>query len=687
LEADVATPLEKALDRLDAEQRAVAAWLPAYGNLRVEAEAGSGKTSTFVALLARLFAEGCINPQRAIVTTFANKAAKVFIQRLGMLIPPAFIPDRIGTFHALALRRMRKPARFSPPPHRWQMAQCLDADGRTRNGEVPTNHILWRCATEFGKMPGTGTPSLRCASTAEEVQQYARFADLCRARMVSSGEEYSDVMEGLGVKIKPPQDFDDAWTLVREAKTALRAWDFTDALETYEKQLRQDPMFDSAELIAVDEAQDNTTLMMSIVERLSKNNAYRFGATAEDEGRIVLIGNGSQAIHAWMGAAPEIFAEADKRFKAKTLFLRNNYRSVAEVVALGNAITEGKAWKLGPSAVSARGPSKGDSPVIRAHYAPKGSEEPIADTVAGEIAYAIRVKGARPDEFAILTRTNAALTQYQAALAEADIPHILIGTESLFSQREIETFIAWCMMAETGAFGALEGVLRHPNRFLGKSFIDEVRTTMQSSGATLIPAIEAVGDARGGASQRNAYKLAHDIRELRKLNWDAVPDAVLAMLVPASDKQTKIKAGDSPDEDKPGLFKAACNVFKRFPSAGDACDFVDRCAAMVTSDRDDTVNAPQGRVTLSTAHRSKGREWDHVFVDCSAGSFPSSKSTSRELEDERRLFYVAVTRAANHLGLIVADQPCEFALRYAGAKLFTDVGWIKSVPAGGKHGK
>src|SRR5574343_624843 len=209
--------LEEVLASLDEHQRRVAEWEPADGNLRIVAPAGSGKTTTLIALNSKLLLSGAIHAEGTILTTFANKAAKVLTQRLGGLVPMHLVPERIGTFHALALRRLRKPGRFPPPLHRWDMAQCMDVDGRTRNGNVPPSHILWRCATEFGRMPGTDKPSLKIASSAEEVQQYARFADLCRSRMCDNAQDY---VNAVGGKIKPPPDFDEAWAMVREAKTA-----------------------------------------------------------------------------------------------------------------------------------------------------------------------------------------------------------------------------------------------------------------------------------------------------------------------------------------------------------------------------------------------------------------------------------------------------------------------------------
>lgn len=617
----------------------------------------SHNTTSLITLIARLIADGEVDPADIYLTTFANKAGKELARRLGDLT--SVVPERIGTFHALALKRLCKPSKFPPPAHRWAFAQCLDSDGSTRGSQIPTSAILWRCATEFGKMPGTGKPSLKCAKSTEEANAYVRYAELCRSRLLTTGHDFAALFPDQ----KPPQDFDEAWALVREAKTALRAWDFTDALECYADRLQQSAEYDSARLVAVDEAQDQSQLLLTIAERLYKNG----GADA----RILMIGDLSQAIYSFMGAAPEIFATADQRFGAKTIYLVKNYRSVPDIVALGNAITTGKDWKLGPDATSVR-KAPSDSVTISAIVAPPGGDS-IGTRVAEDINYRMRVKGAVAGDFAILTRTNAALLTYQGALVAADIPHVLVGTQSLFSQREIVTFISWLLLVQGhGDIGALEHAVRTPNRFLGKDFIAEVGSRI-ATGFPLVKSIEDAGDSFGGATQRNAYKLADDLNRLIALSWDALPDGVLDMLLKATKATTKDKdkAGGSPDEDKPGLFKAACAVFKKFGDSLDAVDFIDRCTAMAGREDD---GFGESRVTLATVHKYKGREIRQLYLDTSGGSFPSSRSTPRELEEERRIFYVAVTRAMDGLTFAVADQPAEFAIRYVTPTL-RSAGW------------
>ncbi|NDC58550.1 MAG: hypothetical protein EBZ50_06960, partial [Alphaproteobacteria bacterium] len=145
-------------------------------------------------------------------------------------------------------------------------------------------------------------------------------------------------------------------------------------------------------------------------------------------------------------------------------------------------------------------------------------------------------------------------------------------------------------------------------------------------------------------SQNGASDLAMTIERLRALPWKDVPDAVLVIVQKAQDE---ISDADATDEDSPALYAAVAAIAKRFPCAADLIDFAQRClngtSALVEGERG------QGRVTLSTVHRSKGLEWDHVYVSATDGVFPHHRALIGGIEDERRLFYVAATRAVNRL--------------------------------------
>jgi DNA helicase-2/ATP-dependent DNA helicase PcrA len=660
------TALDAALAALDPEQAHVAAWRPGSNpklpNLRIIAPAGSGKTRVLTVLSARLIAEAQVNPQDLVLLTFANKAAKVCQERIADLLPPHLVPQRVGTFHSIALRRLRDAEAsglVDQTAHRWSQARCLDSDGKTRSTYIPSAYVLWRCATEYGRMPGTKAESLRIAKSYDEVSRYERFAGICRSAGV---ENDAELAQNDSLSQRAPTDFGEAWALVREAKLALNAWDFDDAIAAYLLELStHGSVFDRAALVLCDETQDNNDVQMQILEKL-----------AGSQGAIVVVGDGAQAVHVWRGANPELFQQADIRLKAETRHLARNYRSVPEIVDLGNAITKGRKWKLGPPSIATRetakttaGTASGTAstqviPPIRAIVL---GEAPME--VAQRIELAVKKGTATYADFAVLTRTNAHLTNFQAALAAYNIPAKLVGTDSVFDHREVETFLAWCVLAQHDAYTSLEKAARFPNRYLAASFAKAVR---DHRGLGFVKAIEAAIGALPPARRKGAEALLKDIQWMRSLPWSKVPDFVLDLLLASTNEKNKQKAGDSPDEDRPGLYRAAHRIVSRFEDAERAVDFAERCAALAFME-----NADQDAVVLSTVHRFKGREAPHVYLYCPAGSFPSAKSGKHELEDERRLFYVAVTRAADTLTLVSEGPPCEFAIHYCG-RVFREVG-------------
>ena len=161
----------------------------------------------------------------------------------------------------------------------------------------------------------------------------------------------------------------------------------------------------------------------------------------------------------------------------------------------------------------------------------------------------------------------------------------------------------------------------------------------------------AYGGTLKRGSQNGASDLAMTIEKLRATPWDKVPDAVLTIVQKA---QEDISEADATDEDSPALYAAVVAIAKRFSCAADLIDFAQRCingtSALVEGQRG------EGRVTLSTVHRSKGLEWDHVYVSATDGVFPHANALITGIEDERRLFYVAATRAENRLTFSYATR-------------------------------
>lgn len=357
-------------------------------------------------------------------------------------------------------------------------------------------------------------------------------------------------------------------------------------------------------------------------------------------------------VHVWRGAYPELFLNADTALAAKTLPLNTNYRSTPSIVELSNAISGNYAWSLGTQAAASRTGTTG--PSVKGNL---NDEEDEAEWVATRIATGL-AKGAKGGDYAILTRTNAALLDFQAALAARDIPNVVVGEASLFTTREAMDVMAYCVLAYHDALPSFEQVFNRPNRFLGKDFIEAVRQQLPLCRGDLVRAVAHAGYGVKPGQKRGVDELAAAIRTLRNAgSWLATVDAVeLMLLTAANDRRNKPK--DQllvPDEDAPGIYKGVCRAARRFGDVVSFIDFVEKCADSKKIGADDDL--PDDKVTLSTIHRAKGLEWNNVFVQATEGVLPHKRSapptlttvTGAEIEGEVRLFYVAATRARDTL--------------------------------------
>ena len=625
--AEKNTALDALLARLDNDQKHVAAWRPADGNMRVVACAGAGKTTTTVALVASMVRAGAVAPEGVVLTTFSKKAGEELRSRLANVTPSAVLDRmRVGTFHSLALRAMK-----AIDATAWGIDKCVDLDGRTRAQGIPAGSAIWRAVCSFGTIPGTGRPSLKCDDG--RPTDYAMSIDLLRAQGFNCPADVPQDKE-------PARDrWDEAWNEYTASKRALGAWDFTDLLAAWLDALRSGLAPADAAVCIVDEAQDNNRVQLDIAQALTARG-----------GRIILVGDLRQTIHVWRGSFPDLFQHADRMLGAGTREIPTNYRSLGPIVALGNKVAHGRDWSLGAAATAHRGAHDRDDVIEILSAAADPVEE--AERVASRIEEDIDA-GRPASSFAILARTNAARAYFEAALTAKQIPIAVLGGSSIFRTREAEVILAYCALAQHDAVGSLERVLNAPKRFLPAAFAHEVRAKLGQNGASLPQAIRmaAYGGTLKRGSQNGASDLAMTIEKLRATPWDKVPDAVLTIVQKA---QEDISEADATDEDSPALYAAVVAIAKRFSCAADLIDFAQRCingtSALVEGQRG------EGRVTLSTVHRSKGLEWDHVYVSATDGVFPHANALITGIEDERRLFYVAATRAENRLTFSYATR-------------------------------
>jgi DNA helicase-2/ATP-dependent DNA helicase PcrA len=635
---DSAAKTRKALEGLDPNQAAMAtAVREGKGNVAAIAGAGSGKTHTTVVTGKALVDIDGKAPERLCFTTFTRKASDELKERFGRIAPRL---GHCGTMHSLARRVLA-----DADPQRWDMRRCVDADGRMQG--IPAADYLWRDILTWSPkgIPGLGKKGLNVElGYGQSAKDYALAAGIIRGAGHAFG---SDVARRAAARV-PLDRFDEAWALYEEAKAALGAWDFADALQGLADLLASDkgPSFD---LVFVDEAQDNSKVQVAIAQGLARN------------GRLVVVGDGRQSIYEWRGATPETFlgfAEADGW---TTVYLPTNYRSGSRIVAAGNATAAGQSWSLGPESVAHRHTADGFQGSVSVQGAADAFDEAamVAERIAGGME-----AGDSADGFAILCRTNNAAAIFETALMEAKIPCTRVGATPFFERAAAKDFMSWLLLAEGDNFEAIKRVYNKPKRYLGKAFLQALQARLDR-GEDIVSACIAVAPGLRGGSRQGARDLATDIRRLRAMPYAERVEATRVLLAKQAGPEDaeKLQAGDSARD----MISVCAAIAGRFDNAVAFVRYADECTKNTMRSND----VKRGRVTISTVHRAKGLEWETVFVSAPAGTFPHGRSEGdkRRMAEERRLFYVAVTRARDTL--VVTHSDVDAKGKAAGLSPFT----------------
>jgi DNA helicase-2/ATP-dependent DNA helicase PcrA len=599
---------------LDDDQKHVAAWTPKDGNLRVIASAGSGKTSSLVALACNLLVQDEVDASQLLLTTFTKKAGDELRTRMGQIIDRETLARvRVGTFHAIGLQTLR-----SIDSKQWDMKRCIDIhDGR--DASIPSASALWRSICSYGKVPGSGRDSLGLPMVPD---YYRKHIELWRS---TGAKTYLEADTPDRLTRKEEEEFELAWDYFNEAKQRLRAWDFTDVLVAWKEYVEEQPPTRS--VVLVDEAQDNNKVQLDIALAL-----------AREGGRVCVIGDSKQAIYQFRGAYPRLFNEAEHLIGAHTREIRTNYRSLPHIVQFANDFTRGKSWNHNSPALPFRIAPDGDEKV-RYHLAEGPFHE--ADWVASEIGDRILENQNEAKDFMILTRTNAARFAFETALVARNIPNVVLGASSAFNTKEASQVLAYCVLSQFNHLDSVERILNTPKRYIPRTFVQELSREMRKVPDVLDALKSALTtSSMKPASKRGVVDLVRTLEGLRKAEWKDVPKMVERLLQPVEDEEKT----DEPDEDRRSMISVVCRLAGMFPDASSLVKFAETCSQSTAAQSEKTND---NRVTISTIHKIKGCEAKVVYVSAPGDLFPHVKTTN--MPEEERLYYVAITRARDDL--------------------------------------
>ncbi|MDY0058584.1 MAG: UvrD-helicase domain-containing protein [Myxococcota bacterium] len=605
------------LGPLNPEQRV--AVLHETGPLLVLAGAGSGKTRVIAHRIALLIRGRGVDPAGICALTFTNRAARELAERVGRLVGGATRELTTGTFHSFAARLLRG---LAPGIGRTPGYVIYDDDDQLR--------VLRPLAAELAIPSSLATP-----------EKLRSWLD----RVKSDGRQLATA--------RPPRGLgeDQARQLGQRYEEELRradALDFGDLIAKLVELLEAEPGI-AAQLrwryryLLVDEYQDTSPIQDRLVEAL-----------AGPEGNLTVVGDDDQAIYGWRGAsAANILTFPERHPGCQVVRLERNYRSCPPILEAANAVIQRSAERLGKTLRPVR---EGGEPVTILGFADDRAEaEGVAAVVQAEVA-----AGRRLGDFAVLYRTASLSRRLEEAFARAGLAHAVLGGVRFYERAEVKDLLAWARFLLNPQDGvAARRALTSPRRGIGATTLAKLAAWVQQTGESWL----AAAAAAAGPKSKPARGLAEVVELVRELAGDAAtlaPSLALERILLRTGLQQQIAASDELEaRERFGnlreLLLAAAELEGREPDARLAT-FLELSA--LATDADATL--PEDRISLLTLHAAKGLEFPvAILVGLEEGTFPMDREDT-DVQEERRLCYVGMTRARDRLILTWARVRCRF---------------------------
>ena len=587
------------------------------GPLVVVAGAGSGKTRVLTRRIARLVVSG-VPPWRILAITFTNKAADEMRRRVVELVGADAERMWVSTFHAACVRMLRRNAeRIGYRP-----GFSIYDDGDSRR---LVEHVLDDLGIDQRRFPPRAVLGVISSAKSDMVDVAAfdeRAGTIYERRIAQAYAEYERRLVAANA-----MDFDDL--LVR---TVRMFREHPDVLEHYQERF---------EHVLVDEYQDTNVAQNELVIQLG-----------EARRNVCVVGDTDQSIYRFRGAEMRNLLEFERAFPdARMIVLDQNYRSSQTILDAANAVIGNNLFRQEKDLWSALG--KGDR--IRRYRA--GDDRDEASFVTGEIAALHRDEGMGFGEIAVFYRTNAQSRALETALADRGIAYTVIGGTRFFDRREVRDVLAYLRaVANPGDEVSLRRILNTPRRGVGDTTLARViafgNERRIGFAAALARAEQAGASGKALAGIRSFLNLLEELRSGDLLTCP--PDRLIGVLLERTGYRDALEAeiaiGGGRAIDAEGRVENLAELMNVASEHTDLESFLEATALIAATD----VSDDGASVSLMTLHSAKGLEFRVVFLTgMEEGIFPHSQSLSEpdELEEERRLCYVGVTRARERLYL------------------------------------
>jgi DNA helicase-2/ATP-dependent DNA helicase PcrA len=600
-------------DLTDAQRDAV---LHLEGPLLILAGPGSGKTRVVTHRIARLLAEG-IPDHQILALTFTNKAAEEMRNRVERLAPGRSV--WVGTFHRFCARLLRKYASLVGLQENYTIYDAADSAQALRR-----------------VMAG-----LKLDSSFVTPEAVGRAVSWAKNNLITPAQYQPRAGNELGKMVQL------VYPAYQAKLAACNAADFDDLLLHVATLLQENPEIRSSldqryRFILVDEYQDTNLAQYAIARALSVEHP-----------NLAVTGDPDQSIYGWRGANLNNILEFEHDFpQVHVVRLERNYRSTKRILSVAAELISHNVRRKEKGLYTENGPG---CPVRLVTY-PTQREE--AQDIAGQIAGQIHEGSRRAGDFAVFYRTNALSRALEFALRDQGVPYQMVNGLEFFQRKEIKDILAYLQLLNNPADELpLLRTINTPPRGIGKTTIERLSRHAASHGAPLLDAARQAGQVEtiGPRPSRLVAKFVALFDRLAAVTHCPIEE-LLGHVLSETGYEEQLKTSGDPEDDErlaniQELLTVAREFDERHPGAGHLEAFLEETT--LVNDTDDWETSPD-RVTLMTLHASKGLEFPAVYiVAVEEGLLPHERSRqqSEQLEEERRLLFVGITRAQRELQL------------------------------------
>lgn len=616
------------LKDLNEAQRAAVEYID--GPSLVIAGAGSGKTRVLTYKIAYLLSQG-MKPWSIMALTFTNKAAREMKERIGKLVGNDLAQHLyMGTFHSIFSRILRAEAEHIGFNNNFTIYDESDSRSLIKAivKEMGLDDKKYKPAAVHAKISMAKNNLMSAAAYESDAAIYEQNK---RAQMPEVGKIFVAYVQRC--KQANAMDFDDLLTLTYQL--------FREHEDIRHKYAAR---FD---YVLVDEYQDTNHVQMSIVMQL-----------CQEKQRVCAVGDDSQSIYSFRGANIDNILNYQRQFQGTRLFkLEQNYRSTQTIVEAANSLIKHNRNQIPKDVFSEN--AKGE----KIQYKPAYSDKEEAAIVAKDVKRIRREDGCQYSDFAILYRTNAQSRSFEEEFRKQGIPYRIYGGLSFYQRKEIKDIIAYFrLVANPDDEEAIKRIINYPARGIGATTVLKIADCAHQNQVSfweVIGAPERYGLAvnKGTMNKLETFRLliSSFIERAQTTDVYELGDAIIKESGISQDIMSGKDADDLARQENLEEFLSGMSAFveeRREEGRFDELflqDYLQDVALLTDADSDGDKDEP--RVSLMTVHAAKGLEFPTVFVvGLEENIFPSplSAASLRELEEERRLLYVAITRAEKH---------------------------------------